>query len=194
MIGVLMSATLPARLGEPAQGDGARAAHRAHARDLPGAARDPGLADGPQHRRAGRLGAIIVSTTDLFHSSTQKLFAVQLRPAAAAGRGPARADPRCAPAAAAGSPALGAERSRRRCSRCAAACASSATRAAARSPPRAQFGAWALQLAACWALFAALGLEHQAGIGAAAAVLFAVNVTAVVPADPVEHRRSSSSP
>ena len=48
----------------------------------------------------------------------------------------------------------------------------------------AQLGAWAIQLAACWALLFALGLEHQAGIGAAAAVLFAVNVTAVVPATP----------
>ena len=53
----------------------------------------------------------------------------------------------------------------------------------------AQLGAWAIQLAACWALLAALGLDGQAGIGAAAAVLFAVNVTAVVPATPVEHRR-----
>jgi phosphatidylinositol alpha-mannosyltransferase len=47
----------------------------------------------------------------------------------------------------------------------------------------AQLGAWAIQLAACWALLAALGLSG-AGIGAAAAVLFAVNVTAVVPATP----------
>jgi phosphatidylinositol alpha-mannosyltransferase len=48
----------------------------------------------------------------------------------------------------------------------------------------AQLGAWLLQLLACWALFAALGLDHRVGIGAAAAVLFAVNVTAVVPATP----------
>ena len=48
----------------------------------------------------------------------------------------------------------------------------------------AQLGAWAIQLAACWALLAALGLDDQAGIGAAAAVLFAVNVTAVVPVTP----------
>jgi phosphatidylinositol alpha-mannosyltransferase len=48
----------------------------------------------------------------------------------------------------------------------------------------AQLSAWAIQLLACWALFTALGLNHQAGIGAAAAVLFAVNVTAVVPATP----------
>ena len=48
----------------------------------------------------------------------------------------------------------------------------------------AQLGAWAIQLAACWSLLAALGLNGRVGIGAAAAVLFAVNVTAVVPATP----------
>jgi phosphatidylinositol alpha-mannosyltransferase len=48
----------------------------------------------------------------------------------------------------------------------------------------AQLSAWFLQLTACWALFAALGLDHQVAIGAAAACLFAVNVTAVVPATP----------
>ena len=48
----------------------------------------------------------------------------------------------------------------------------------------AQLGAWAIQLSACWTLLYALGLNGQAGIGAAAAVLFAVNVTAVVPATP----------
>jgi phosphatidylinositol alpha-mannosyltransferase len=47
-----------------------------------------------------------------------------------------------------------------------------------------QLGAWAIQLGACWVLLAALGLSDHAGIGAAAAVLFAVNVTAVVPATP----------
>jgi phosphatidylinositol alpha-mannosyltransferase len=48
----------------------------------------------------------------------------------------------------------------------------------------AQLLAWAIQLSACWALLYALGLDGKAGIGAAAAVLFAVNVTAVVPATP----------
>jgi phosphatidyl-myo-inositol alpha-mannosyltransferase len=50
----------------------------------------------------------------------------------------------------------------------------------------AQLGAWGLQLLACFALFTALGLDTNAkiGIGAAAAVLFAVNVTAVIPATP----------
>jgi phosphatidylinositol alpha-mannosyltransferase len=47
-----------------------------------------------------------------------------------------------------------------------------------------QLSAWALQLLACYALLAALGLDDRAGIGAAAAVLFAVNVTAAVPATP----------
>ncbi len=48
----------------------------------------------------------------------------------------------------------------------------------------AQLGAWALQWLACWLLLMALGLDSHAGVGAAAGVLFAVNVTAVVPATP----------
>jgi phosphatidyl-myo-inositol alpha-mannosyltransferase len=48
----------------------------------------------------------------------------------------------------------------------------------------AQLSAWALQWLSCYILLVALGLSHQAGIAAAAAVLFAVNVTAVLPATP----------
>jgi phosphatidyl-myo-inositol alpha-mannosyltransferase len=48
----------------------------------------------------------------------------------------------------------------------------------------AQLGAWALQWLACYILLVALGLDHQAGLAAAAAVLFAVNITAVLPATP----------
>jgi len=48
----------------------------------------------------------------------------------------------------------------------------------------AQLGAWALQWLSCWLLLMALGLDTHAGLGAAAGVLFAVNVTAVVPATP----------
>ncbi len=48
----------------------------------------------------------------------------------------------------------------------------------------AQLGAWAMQWLACWLLLTALGLDGQVGVGAAAAVLFAVNVTALVPATP----------
>jgi phosphatidyl-myo-inositol alpha-mannosyltransferase len=48
----------------------------------------------------------------------------------------------------------------------------------------AQLGAWAMQWMSCWLLLMALGLDGRAGLGGAAAVLFAVNVTAVVPATP----------
>ena len=182
MIGVLMSATLPARLGEPA--------------------RAMSLA-----RRTGRmretfpvllgtlvsqtvinivalvlLGVIIVSTTDLFHSSSQKLFAFSFVPLAIL-------------VVVLVAPALMRARGSGRIARLAKSARGAVVEVRRglqvfREPRRgalaaaAQLGAWAVQLAACWALLAALGLDHKAGIGAAAAVLFAVNVTAVVPATP----------
>jgi phosphatidyl-myo-inositol alpha-mannosyltransferase len=48
----------------------------------------------------------------------------------------------------------------------------------------AQLSAWAVQWLSCYVLLVAFGLDDRAGIGAAAAVLFAVNVTAVLPATP----------
>ncbi len=47
-----------------------------------------------------------------------------------------------------------------------------------------QLSAWAFQWFACYMLLVALGLDKQAGLPAAAAVLFAVNITAVLPATP----------
>jgi phosphatidylinositol alpha-mannosyltransferase len=47
-----------------------------------------------------------------------------------------------------------------------------------------QLTAWAIQWLACYLLLVALGLDDHAGLGAAAAVLFAVNVTAALPATP----------
>ncbi|HZU59548.1 MAG TPA: flippase-like domain-containing protein, partial [Solirubrobacteraceae bacterium] len=47
----------------------------------------------------------------------------------------------------------------------------------------AQLAAWALQSISCYLLLVALGLGHL-GVAAAAAVLFAVNITAVLPATP----------
>jgi phosphatidylinositol alpha-mannosyltransferase len=47
-----------------------------------------------------------------------------------------------------------------------------------------QLGAWTLQWLSCWLLLMALGLEVRSGGAAAAGVLFAVNVTAVMPATP----------
>ena len=190
MVGVLMSATLPARLGEPAR-----------AMVL--------------SRRTGRmretfpvllgtlvsqtvlnivalvlLGVLIVSSTDLFHSSSERLFLFSLAPllllvavVAGADRGPRR-------------------RGSGRVARMIAAIRAALLKVRRglvvfRDPRRgpvaafAQLAAWALQLLACFALFTALGLDHEPaiGIGAAAAVLFAVNVTAAIPATPVEHRR-----
>jgi phosphatidylinositol alpha-mannosyltransferase len=47
-----------------------------------------------------------------------------------------------------------------------------------------QLLAWAIQWVACYTLLVALGLNSHAGMGAAAAVLFAVNVTAALPVTP----------
>jgi phosphatidylinositol alpha-mannosyltransferase len=182
MIGVLMSATLPARLGEPA-----RALTLA--------------------RRSGRmretfpvllgtlvsqtmlnlvalvlLGVIIVSTTPLFHSGTKQIFAFSLVPLLIL-------------LVLLVAPLLMRRNGNGRLARLGGAIHRALVQVRAgltvfRDPrygsaaSAAQLGAWAIQLCACWALLYALGLDGKAGIGAAAAVLFAVNVTAVVPATP----------
>ncbi|MFI4989330.1 MAG: lysylphosphatidylglycerol synthase transmembrane domain-containing protein [Solirubrobacterales bacterium] len=48
----------------------------------------------------------------------------------------------------------------------------------------AQLLAWALQWLSCYAVLLALGLTHKAGLDAAAAVLLAINVSAILPATP----------
>jgi phosphatidylinositol alpha-mannosyltransferase len=182
MIGVLMSATLPARLGEPA-----RALTLA--------------------RRTGRmretfpvllgtlvsqtilniialvlLGVIIVSTTPLFHSGTKQIFVFSLIPLLLL-------------VVVLIAPLLMRRNGNGRLARLGGTVHRALVQIRAglivfRDPRHgsaaaaAQLGAWAIQLAACWALLYALGLDGKAGIGAAAAVLFAVNVTAVVPATP----------
>jgi phosphatidyl-myo-inositol alpha-mannosyltransferase len=47
-----------------------------------------------------------------------------------------------------------------------------------------QLAAWALQWMSCWLLLMAFGLDARAGMAGAAAVLFAINATAVMPATP----------
>ncbi|HEX3911747.1 MAG TPA: lysylphosphatidylglycerol synthase domain-containing protein [Solirubrobacteraceae bacterium] len=47
-----------------------------------------------------------------------------------------------------------------------------------------QLGAWTLQWLSCWLLLVAFGLDVHSAPAAAAGVLFAVNVTAIVPATP----------
>ncbi|MDX6604336.1 MAG: phosphatidyl-myo-inositol alpha-mannosyltransferase [Solirubrobacterales bacterium] len=182
MIGVLMSATLPARVGEPAR---ALALSRRTGRMretfpvLLGTIVSQTMIN---LVALAMLGAIIVSTTPLFHSGTQKLFAFSLVPLILL-------------VVVLVAPFLMRRNGNGRLARIGAAAHRALVQVRAglavfRNPRRgaaaaaAQLGAWAIQLAACWALLYALGLDGQAGIGAAAAVLFAVNVTAVVPATP----------
>jgi phosphatidylinositol alpha-mannosyltransferase len=128
------------------------------------------------------LGAIIVGSTDLFHSGTKQLFLFSLAPVVLL-------------IAVLIAPTLVRRSGNGRMARLARAARDAVIKVRRglhvfRELRRgllasiAQLGAWAIQLAACWALFYALGLDTQVGIGAAAAVLFAVNVTAVVPATP----------
>ncbi len=182
MIGVLMSATLPARLGEPARAM-TLARRTGRMRETFPVLLGTLVSQTVLNIVAlALLGAIIVSTTDLFHSSTQKLFAFSFVPLAIL-------------LLVLFGPQLMRRNGNGRLARLGATMHAALLQVRAglavfRTPRRgiaaaaAQLGAWAIQLAACWALLAALGLNGQAGIGAAAAVLFAVNVTAVVPATP----------
>jgi phosphatidylinositol alpha-mannosyltransferase len=182
MVGVLMSATLPARVGEPARAM-VLARRTGRMRET-----FPVLLGTLVSQTALNivalvlLGVIIVTSTNLFHSSTAKLFIVSSVPLIAL-------------VAVALAPAVMRQAGRGRVGR-----AMRAVRAALlkvrhglrvfRDPRKgalatvAQLSAWGLQLLSCYALAFALGLEGKAGIAAAAAVLFAVNVTAVVPATP----------
>jgi phosphatidylinositol alpha-mannosyltransferase len=182
MIGVLMSATLPARLGEPARAL-ALARRTGRMRETFPVLLGTLVSQTMLNLIAlALLGVIIVSSTPLFHSGTQKLFVFSLVPMllllvvlVAPMLMRSNGSGRLARAGAALQRALIQVR---------------AGLAVFRDPRRgaaaaaAQLGAWAIQLAACWALLYALGLDDKAGIGAAAAVLFAVNVTAVVPVTP----------
>jgi phosphatidylinositol alpha-mannosyltransferase len=180
MIGVLMSATLPARLGEPAR---AMVLSR-----RTGRMREtfPVLLGTLVSQTAlnivalALLGAIIVASTDLFHSSSQRLFIFSLAPLVLL-------------VAVVFAPVVVRQNGSGRIARLVGAMRAALLRVRTglrvfRDPrlgplaAGAQLGAWGIQLLACAALFQALGL--RGGIGAAAAVLFAVNVTAVVPATP----------
>ena len=182
MIGVLMSATLPARLGEPARA-------LSLARRI-GRMREtfPVLLGTLVSQTVlnivalALLGVIIVMSTDLFAKSTTTLFAFSFVPLALL-------------LIVLLGPSLMRRNGNGRVARLGVALHGALLQVRAglgvfRKPrlgvlaSAAQLSAWAIQLAACWALLAALGLSGEAGIGAAAAVLFAVNVTAVVPATP----------
>jgi phosphatidyl-myo-inositol alpha-mannosyltransferase len=182
MIGVLMSATLPARLGEPAR---AMVLSRRTGRMR---STFPVLLGTLVSQTVLNiaalvlLGGIIVASTDLFHSSSTKLFAFSLVPLLIL-------------IAVLLAPVLvRRQNGTGRLARISAAIRDALLRVRTglsvfRNPrlgpfaAGAQLAAWGVQLLSCAVLFEALGMGGV-GIGAAAAVLFAVNVTAVVPATP----------
>ena len=185
MIGVLMSATLPARLGEPAR---AMVLSR-----RTGRVREtfPVLLGTLVSQTVLNivalvlLGVIIVSSTDLFHSNTERLFLFSMAPLLLL-------------VAVVLAPSVVRRTGSGRIARVLRAIRDALVKvrhglSVFRDPRRGRSQrpffrsrAWGLQLLACFALFTALGLDHDPaiGIGAAAAVLFAVNVTAAIPATP----------
>jgi phosphatidyl-myo-inositol alpha-mannosyltransferase len=182
MIGVLMSATLPARLGEPARAL-TLARRTGRVRETIPVLLGTLVSQTMINLVAlGLLGVIIITTTPLFHSGTKQIFAFSLVPLLLL-------------VVVLVAPLLMRRGGNGRMARLGALVHRALLQVRAglavfRDPrygpaaAAAQLGAWAIQLAACWALLYALGLDGRAGIGAAAAVLFAVNVTAVVPATP----------
>jgi phosphatidylinositol alpha-mannosyltransferase len=184
-IGVLMSATLPARLGEPSRA-------LIVARRL-GRARDklPVVLGTIVSQTLLNLvallilGAVMFSSVDLFNGHHRALLAAAIAPLAVL-------------VAVLVAPVLLTRGIRSRFARLHAIVVQ--VRAAMHKvrhglrvfrEPRlgsiaaaAQLTAWAIQWMSCYVLLVALGLDDRAGIGAAAAVLFAVNITAVLPATP----------
>lgn len=184
-IGVLMSATLPARLGEPSRAlIVARRIGRAR-ETLPVVLGTMVSQTLLNLLALAILGGIMFSSVDFAGKHTGALLVVALTPLAllvALVSAPVLV------------PSAAVSRSRR-LSRALASLRAALVRVRAglsvfRRPRQAatamaiQLTAWALQCASCYLLLMALGLSGQVGFGAAAAVLFAVNVTAVVPATP----------
>jgi len=184
-IGVLMSATLPARLGEPSRAlIVARRIGRAR-ETLPVVLGTMVSQTLLNLLALAILGAITLSSVSFAGNHTSALLAVALAPL-----GVLLAlllAPVLVPAAAV-------SRSRR-LARLLASVRAALVRVRAglrvfRNPRQAgtatllQLSAWGLQWMSCWLLLMALGLDNKAGLAAAAAVLFAVNVTAVIPATP----------
>lgn len=185
MIGVLMSATLPARLGEPAR---AMIVARRIGRPRDGVPVVLGTIVSQTLLNILALvilGMVMFRSVPVFHHHESGLIAFAALPLVILG-------------AVLGAPVLlregGAARSAR-----VRGWSKQARRATAqvraglevfRQPKLgslavgAQLLAWVIQWMSCYVLLVAFGLDDRAGIGAAAAVLFAVNVSAVLPATP----------
>jgi phosphatidylinositol alpha-mannosyltransferase len=188
-VGVLMSATLPARLGEPSRAYVvARRTGRMRER-LPvvlGTLVSQTLLN---ILALAVLGGVMFSTVEMFSGQERALAAVALAPVlvlAAIMVAPTVLSRGGFAAGAAGLRRLrsGLGQARRASGRLRLGLAVFRRPRLAFPAVVAQLTAWAIQWIACYVLLVALGLDHRAGMGAAAAVLFAVNVTAVLPATP----------
>jgi phosphatidylinositol alpha-mannosyltransferase len=185
MIGVLMSATLPARLGEPAR---AMIVARRLGKPRDGLPVVLGTIVSQTLLNILALvilGMVMFGSVPVFHHHQSGLIAFAALPLVIL-------------AAVLGAPVLLRERGSWRSARV-RAWSRQARRATAQvraglevfRQPRlgtvaisAQLLAWVIQWVSCYVLLVAFGLDDRAGIGAAAAVLFAVNVSAVLPATP----------
>jgi phosphatidylinositol alpha-mannosyltransferase len=185
-IGVLMSSTLPARLGEPS-----RALVVARRTGRPRETLPVVLGTLISQTllnivALAVLGAVMFSSVDIFSGHQNALLAVAIAPVALLGL------VLLAPVVLRfGSPGSRLGRAHRLLAQGRQAMTRVRAGLDVFRRPRlgalaagAQFLAWALQWLSCYLLLIALGLSHQAGMAAAAAVLFAVNITAVLPATP----------
>lgn len=185
-IGVLMSATLPARLGEPARAVVVARRTGRPRETLP-------IVLGTMVSQTllnilalAVLGVVMLSSVNFFRGHETALLTVALAPAAllvAVVSIPALL--RLRPGGTRGSRVLELLLRGRR------ALARVRTGLVVFRHPRlgaiatvAQLGAWGLQALSCYVLLGALGLGVHTGFAAAAAVLFAVNITAILPATP----------
>ena len=182
MVGVLMSATLPARLGEPARAMLIARRTGRMRESFPIVLGTIVSQTAVNALALAMLGTIIIATTDLFASSSERIFLASLLPLIVL-------------LGVAFGPTIGRRNGSGRVSRVARMIRDALLRVRRglivfRDPRRgpiavgAQLSAWGIQLLAAYVLAAAMGLDGVMGIGGAAAVLFAVNVTAVVPATP----------
>jgi len=184
-IGVLMSATLPARLGEPSRAL-IVARRTGRPRDNLPVVLGTIVSQTLLNLVAlGILGVVMFESVGLFHGHHRALWLASLGPLVLV------IVVLLAPALLARGGTPRSERLHRLVAQGHAALSLVRTGLAVFRKPGlgglaavAQLTAWAIQWLACYVLLVALGLQEQAGIGAAAAVLFAVNVTAALPATP----------
>jgi phosphatidylinositol alpha-mannosyltransferase len=185
LIGVLMSATLPARLGEPSRAlIVARRLGRMR-ETLPVVAGTLVSQTFLNVLALGLLGVLVAGTTNLFRGHEVALafvgaVPVALLAAVLAGPSVLRVD-RTSSMSTVGRLLKAARATLLRMRRGLSVFRDPRLAASAIS---AQLAAWGLQLLGAYALLLALNLDGRTDVAAAAAVLFAVNVTAILPVTP----------